>query len=321
MEKIELKEEVKLDSSNNVILSLKGLAKITNSINEIIDELQTIRIERTNIDTITKEDRLKTLEDNLDDLGNMFNDSIRKVKTLEECIDNLEIAFKNQSQEIVELRSDIYSLKTLEDKIEKLDRTIKLVNGDHWKEFKKFAEWFNEANSKIEFIMDKSVVTVTAGHKELILPLRSLYEEQLRDKDLWDEQKVDGTISTGDCEPTVKECDSKGNIVMNSNPLVDELLEKYNKDQKNEYAFTEPTVNEYAFTEPTVKECDCDKTSVCHKCGNGEQRCYIRPTDNSEKIEEIISEFNDLFPFYFDITKGDKYFQLESWLRDKLTKL
>lgn len=35
-------------------------------------------------------------------------------------------------------------------------------------------------------------------------------------------------------KPSVKECDSKGNIVMNSNPLVDELLEKYNKDQKIE---------------------------------------------------------------------------------------
>lgn len=43
-----------------------------NKINEIIDELQTIRIERTNIDTVTKEDRLKTLEDKIENVRELL---------------------------------------------------------------------------------------------------------------------------------------------------------------------------------------------------------------------------------------------------------
>jgi hypothetical protein len=58
---------VKLNNMENIKLTIeernsdqhqKNLKDIEGAINSIVDELQTIRIERTNIDTITKEDRL-----------------------------------------------------------------------------------------------------------------------------------------------------------------------------------------------------------------------------------------------------------------------
>ena len=83
--------------------------------------------------------------------------------------------------------------------------------------------------------------------------------------------------------------------------------------------------------EPTVKECGCE----CHKTNRYhiDERCKCnpyKPTDKSEKIEEIISELNKRFwnrdsKIYHEASDTreilvDTKF-LESWLRDRLKQL
>jgi hypothetical protein len=178
---------------------------------------------------------------------------------------------------------------------------------------------------KIDFIMENSKVPTQYDDWNT----KSL-------KDLWDEQKVDGTISTGDCEPTVKE--TKNEIfplevkIYHGGILISQKKIKYDGDLVNLKISCE---------EPTVKECDHTYRGKPCNCSTPLINHYQdEPSVTPDKIEEIISDFEKEFGWFYGeldamlkllakykkdesiAGSGKKHKEkIESWLRDKLKGL
>lgn len=174
-----------------------------NKINEIIDELHTINVQKVTIDRLVEEDRLKTLEDKIEFI--MKNGAGLKgviLKSGSETLSHYETAplqdlWDEQNEANVNRSFYVNSEPTVKESIAPYDikaQTTRTI----------IKPTVKECNCSISDYTD-----IEDGEQCFIC-----------------HRKIK--------KPSVKECDSKGNIVMNSNPLVDELLEKYNKDQKIE---------------------------------------------------------------------------------------
>jgi len=186
-------------------------------------------------------------------------------------------------------------LKTLEDKVEKLDKDNTLFANAVLKRFQ-------EIEARVKFIMENGKglkeVSYTANHQTT-----KMFQD-CKLQDLWDEENA-------------KLC-SHGFPYSNSDEICGCKLNQ------------EPTVKEYpckcdCHNKMTKEELYPDNRPItnCGLC------CLDEPIDKSEKIEEIIGEFKK---DYFDLCETIKlegvyeiiilsWDKIKPWLRDKLKEL